>query len=58
MAKHAKPSFSYLTHIAATPDSVWRALTDGVLTRQYLVRAARRIRLEGRIAGDLLVSVR
>ena len=35
MAKHAKPSFSYLTHIAATPDSVWRALTDGVLTRQY-----------------------
>ena len=35
MSKHAKPSFSYLTHIAATPDSVWRALTDGVLTRQY-----------------------
>jgi uncharacterized protein YndB with AHSA1/START domain len=35
MAKHAKPSFSYHVHIAATPDSVWRALTDGVLTRQY-----------------------
>ena len=35
MSKHTKPSFSYLTHIAATPDSVWRALTDGALTRQY-----------------------
>ena len=35
MSKHAKPSFSYLIHIAATPDSVWRALTDGALTRQY-----------------------
>ena len=35
MSKHTKPSFSYLIHIAATPDSVWRALTDGALTRQY-----------------------
>lgn len=35
MSKHTKPSFSYVTHIAATPDSVWRALTDGALTRQY-----------------------
>jgi uncharacterized protein YndB with AHSA1/START domain len=35
MSKHTKPSFSYVTHIAATPDSVWRALTDGALTQQY-----------------------
>ena len=35
MAKHEKPSFVYVTHIAATPDSVWQALTDGALTRQY-----------------------
>jgi uncharacterized protein YndB with AHSA1/START domain len=35
MSKHAKPSFVYLIHIAATPDSVWQALTDGALTRQY-----------------------
>src|ERR1044072_6808472 len=35
MSKNTKPSFSYVTHIAATPDSVWRALTDGALTRQY-----------------------
>jgi uncharacterized protein YndB with AHSA1/START domain len=35
MAKHEKPSFVYVTHIAATPDSVWQALTEGALTRQY-----------------------
>jgi uncharacterized protein YndB with AHSA1/START domain len=35
MAKHEKPSFVYVIHIAATPDSVWQALTDGALTRQY-----------------------
>jgi uncharacterized protein YndB with AHSA1/START domain len=35
MTKHEKPSFAYVTHIAATPDSVWQALTDGALTRQY-----------------------
>lgn len=35
MAKHEKPSFVYVIHIAATPDSVWQALTEGALTRQY-----------------------
>jgi len=35
MAKHEKPSFAYVTHIAATPEQVWQALTDGALTRQY-----------------------
>ena len=35
MSKHEKPSFVYVTYIAATPDKVWQALTDGTLTRQY-----------------------
>jgi uncharacterized protein YndB with AHSA1/START domain len=35
MAKQEKPSFTYITYIAAKPDEVWRALTDGALTRQY-----------------------
>jgi len=35
MAKHEKPSFVYVTHIAAAPEGVWQALTDGALTRQY-----------------------
>ena len=35
MAKSGKPSFAYVTHIAAAPDQVWRALTDGAMTRQY-----------------------
>jgi uncharacterized protein YndB with AHSA1/START domain len=35
MAKHEKPSFVYVTYIAATPEKVWQALTDGALTRQY-----------------------
>ena len=35
MAKHEKPSFVYVTYIAATPEQVWQALTDGALTRQY-----------------------
>jgi uncharacterized protein YndB with AHSA1/START domain len=35
MARHEKPRFVYVTYIASTPEEVWRALTDGVLTRQY-----------------------
>ncbi len=35
MSKHEKPSFVYVTYIAATPDKVWQALTDGTLTWQY-----------------------
>src|SRR5262245_58121383 len=35
MRQHEKPSFVYVTYIAATPEELWRALTDGVLTRQY-----------------------
>jgi uncharacterized protein YndB with AHSA1/START domain len=35
MSKHEKPSFVYVTYIAATPDKVWQALTDGGLTRKY-----------------------
>jgi uncharacterized protein YndB with AHSA1/START domain len=35
MTKHAKPSFVYVTYIAATPEQVWQALTDGAMTRQF-----------------------
>lgn len=35
MTKHEKPSFAYVTYIAASPEKVWQALTDGTLTRQY-----------------------
>jgi uncharacterized protein YndB with AHSA1/START domain len=35
MTKHEKPSFVHVTHIAATPEKLWQALTDGALTRKY-----------------------
>ncbi|HET6621856.1 MAG TPA: SRPBCC family protein [Dongiaceae bacterium] len=35
MAKHDKPSFVYVSYVAASPDQVWQALTDGALTGQY-----------------------
>jgi len=35
MTKHAKPGFVYVTYIAATPEQVWQALTDGAMTRQF-----------------------
>ncbi|HEV8392331.1 MAG TPA: SRPBCC family protein [Dongiaceae bacterium] len=35
MAKHEKPSFSYVTDIATTPEKLWQALTDGALTQRY-----------------------
>lgn len=35
MSRHERPSFSYVIYIAAAPDRVWEALTDGALTRQY-----------------------
>jgi uncharacterized protein YndB with AHSA1/START domain len=35
MTKHAKPSFQYVTYIAATPEQVWQALTDGAMTRKF-----------------------
>ena len=31
----ASEKFVYVTYIATTPDRVWKALTDGELTRQY-----------------------
>ncbi len=30
-----RPSFVYVTYIATTPDRLWRALTDGTMTREY-----------------------
>ena len=30
-----KPAFVYVTYIAAPPETVWKALTDGEFTRQY-----------------------
>jgi len=35
MARHEKPRFVYVTYIAAAPDEVWKALTQGDLTWQY-----------------------
>ena len=35
MTKHAKPGFVYVTYIAATPDKVWQALTDGAMTEKF-----------------------
>jgi uncharacterized protein YndB with AHSA1/START domain len=30
-----RPSFVYVTYIATTPEKLWRALTDGTVTREY-----------------------
>ena len=30
-----KPEFVYVTYICTTPEKLWKALTDGELTRQY-----------------------
>ena len=30
-----KPEFVYVTYIAATPEKVWKSLTEGEATRQY-----------------------
>jgi len=35
MIPNAKPSFVYVTYIAAPAEKVWRALTEGEFTRQY-----------------------
>lgn len=35
MSKSVRPSFSYFLYIAATPEQVWQALTDGAMTRAY-----------------------
>ncbi len=35
MTKHEKPRFVYVTYIAATPEKLWHALTDGALTQKY-----------------------
>jgi uncharacterized protein YndB with AHSA1/START domain len=32
-----KPTFVYVTYINATADKVWRALTEGEITRQYWI---------------------
>lgn len=31
----AKPDFVYVVYIATTPEKLWKALTDGEITRQY-----------------------
>jgi uncharacterized protein YndB with AHSA1/START domain len=31
----SEPKFVYVTYIATTPETLWRALTDGAFTRQY-----------------------
>ena len=34
----SKPKFVYVTYIDSTPEKVWRALTDGEVTKEYWVR--------------------
>ena len=35
MTTMTKPSYVYVTYIATTPEKVWRALVDPVVTREY-----------------------
>ena len=35
MAENGRPSYVYVTYIAATPEQVWHALTDADLTARY-----------------------
>ena len=51
MAKHERSSFAHVTHIAAAPEAVWRALTNGALTRQYW--AGRRVESKWKIGSTV-----
>jgi uncharacterized protein YndB with AHSA1/START domain len=47
--KKFKPNTVYVSYIAATPKKVWRALTDGKLTKQYFF--GRKIEIELKPGG-------
>jgi uncharacterized protein YndB with AHSA1/START domain len=49
-APDLKPSFVYITYIAAPAEKVWRALTEGDFTRQYFF--GRRMKSEWRVGAD------
>lgn len=36
LARNGNPSYNYEIHIGASPEDVWRGLTDGEMTRQYV----------------------
>jgi len=45
-----KPGTVYVTYIVATPEKVWKALTNGKLTAQYFF--GRRVEIEPKIGGN------
>lgn len=45
-----KPGTVYVTYIVATPEKVWKALTDGEITTQYFF--GRRIEIEKKAGGS------
>jgi uncharacterized protein YndB with AHSA1/START domain len=50
-----KPKTIYVTYIAATPDKVWRALTDPAFTAQYFF--GRTIEIEPKAGGSFLMRM-
>lgn len=46
-----KPAHVYVTYIEATPERVWKALTDGAFTREYWV--GRRIQSDWRVGAPV-----
>ncbi|MEZ5830469.1 MAG: SRPBCC family protein [Dongiaceae bacterium] len=52
MAKREQLSFSHAIEIAAAPEAVWRALTDGEFTRQYW--AGRRVESRWKVGSPVI----
>jgi uncharacterized protein YndB with AHSA1/START domain len=50
----SKPSFVYVTYIAASPEKVWQALTDPAMTEKYWF--GYRVAADGK-AGDKMTAV-
>ena len=50
-----KPNTVYVTYIAATPDAVWRALTESEFTRQYF--SGHTIEIEPRAGGSFILRM-
>lgn len=46
-----QPKFTYVTYIAATPEDVWRALTEGEFTRRYFF--GRRVKSDWRTGSPV-----
>lgn len=46
-----QPNFTYVTYIAATPEDIWRALTEGEFTRRYFF--GRRVKSDWRMGSPV-----